>query len=352
MRLRNRALSGLVGFGVILGCIAYEAGNILGGSLGLGMLLDVSPRVSASIITAIAATLLWFGSTTLVARVLGGLVAAMGLAFLVTAIRLSPSAPDVLRGALIPSLPADSLTLVVGLIGTTVVPYNLFLGSGLAKGHSLGEARVGMVLAIALGGLISMAIVVVAASVLQTSNLEELAQVLADNLGGWARGLFAFGLFAAGTTSAITAPLAAAYTARTTFGGSDWKESSLQFRSVWMVALAVGWLFGVSGVKAIPMIILAQVFNGSILPVVASVLLLTSNAPSLGSERNSRRVNVVFSLAVAVTVVLGLSGVAGGIARAAGTEKPSVELLIGSGSVVAGLVLVGLWRSILRSRQS
>ena len=45
---------------------------------------------------------------------------------------------------LVPRLPAGSGLLVLGLVGTTVVPYNLFLGSGLARGQQLGELRFGL----------------------------------------------------------------------------------------------------------------------------------------------------------------------------------------------------------------
>ena len=123
---------------IILGCAAYEAGNILGGVAGAAL----GSRLPAWALTLgsglVAGLLLWFGAPRTVARLLGLFVALMGAAFLVTAWRLQPSLPGLLAGLARPGLPPGSGMIVLGLVGTTVVPYNLFLGSGLARGQILG----------------------------------------------------------------------------------------------------------------------------------------------------------------------------------------------------------------------
>ena len=85
--------------------------------------------------------------------------------------------------------------------------------------------------------------------------------------------VFAIGLFAAGFTSSITAPLAAAITLKSVGSASqDWSEKSLRYRLGWGVVLLTGLIFGVTGVKPVPVIILAQAANGLILPVVSIFL--------------------------------------------------------------------------------
>ncbi|MCB1033093.1 MAG: divalent metal cation transporter, partial [Acidobacteria bacterium] len=140
---------------IVLGCAAYEAGNILGGVAGAALAVDLSPPLLTLLCGAAAAALLWAGAPRTVALVLSALVAVMGLAFTATAWLLGPSLPDLLRGAFLPFLPPGSGLLALGLVGTTVVPYNLFLGSGLARGQGLGETRFGLAVAVGLGGLIS-----------------------------------------------------------------------------------------------------------------------------------------------------------------------------------------------------
>jgi NRAMP (natural resistance-associated macrophage protein)-like metal ion transporter len=118
----------LVAVGIILGCAAYEAGNLLGGVAGIRLMTDGTPAVF-TVVTGVAAALLLFsGRVRWIARALGLLVAVMGVAFLVTAVRLGPDLGELLSGLLVPRVPSGSTVLVLGLVGTTVVPYNLFLG--------------------------------------------------------------------------------------------------------------------------------------------------------------------------------------------------------------------------------
>jgi manganese transport protein len=336
---------------VVLGCAAYEAGNLLGGVAG-AVLATGLPRpwltLAASGVTLL---LLWMGTARSVSRILGGVVAFMGVAFLLTAVRLGPEPSALVRGTLLPALPPDSSLLVVGLIGTTVVPYNLFLGSGLARGQTLGELRFGLSVAVVLGGLISMAVLVVGTAVDPPLTFEALGETLRARLGGWAESLFAWGLLAAGLSSAITAPLAAAVAATSLVspGGADGDggrgpggpERSWPFRGVWLLVLLTGMGFGLAEVQPIPAIILAQALNGILLPFVAVFLMLVVNDARLMGRPglNGPFSNAVMGVVVAVTVLLGTLSVWRAVASVAGLAPPSEgRLLLLAGLLVAALV--------------
>jgi Mn2+/Fe2+ NRAMP family transporter len=317
----SKAAPLLVALGIALGCAAYEAGNLLGGVAGLRLMLDAAPAALTVVTGAAAALLLFSGRVRWIARALGLLVAVMGVAFLVTAVRLGPDLGELLFGTLVPRVPAGSTVLVLGLVGTTVVPYNLFLGSALARGSGLGEMRWGLAVAVVGGGIISLGVLVVGSALGGGLEYERLAAVLGDRLGREAEVSLAVGLFAAGFTSAITAPLAAALTVRSLMGSdndSGWGERSLRFRAVWAGVLATGMAFGIAGVRPIPVIILAQAFNGLLLPLVAVFLWLAMNDRGLLGEGgvNSRLQNLVMGLVVLVCVVLGLRGIAAAVQRA------------------------------------
>ena len=299
--------------GIILGCAAYQAGNLLGGVAGMRLLVDVSPARLTLGAGMAAALLLATGSTRWIARVLGAMVAVMGVAFLVTAVRLGPDLGDLLGGLLVPRIPLGSTVLVLALVGTTVVPYNLFLGSALARHARLEEMRWGLGVAVVGGGLISLGVLVVGTALGGGLEYERLAAVLADRLGPGAQASLAVGLFAAGFTSAITAPLAAAITARSLLGEDRdprWTETSLRYRAVWLGVLATGMAFGIAEARPIPVIILAQAFNGLLLPLIAAFLWVTVNDRDLlGDEGvNSRLQNLVMGAVVLVCVGLGLRG--------------------------------------------
>lgn len=308
-----RWVPGVMAAGVVLGCAAYEAGNLLGGVAGLRLAVDISPAVATIACGVVAAALLATGNTRWIARSLGALVALMGIAFLLTAVRLGPDLGALMTGLFVPRIPTGSMILVLGLVGTTVVPYNLFLGSALARDHGLGEMRWGLAMAIGGGGLISLGVLVVGSALGGGLEYERLAAVLVDRLGPGAELSLAVGLFGAGLTSAITAPLAGAITARTLLGdagNATWGEKSWRYRGVWISVLVVGVVLGATGVKPIPVIILAQAFNGLVLPLIAVFLWLTMNDRNLlGNEGvNTLTQNVVMGVVVIVCVLLGLRG--------------------------------------------
>ena len=351
---RQRWVPVLVVGSVVLGCAAYQMGNILGAVSGAALGSEV-PRFWLVLAIGVAAGgTLFAGPVTTVARILGVVVAMMGVAFLACAVLVGPAVVDVARGVIRPSLPVGAGVLALGLVGTTVVPYNLFLGSGLARGQSLADARLGLAVAIPLGGLITMAVLVVGTVVAGEFSFVALADALAERLGHWARPFFAFGLFAAGFSSAVTAPLAAALSVRGFSGGQDddrWGDRSARFRLVWGGVLLFGLVGGLTGVAPIPAIILAQALNGVLLPLVAVVLWVAVNDRQLvgDAHRVGLPLRILLGLATAVTCVLGTAGVVRAASRALGRPAPGEGWLLLVGAVVAAGVAVWAVRDIRRS---
>jgi Mn2+/Fe2+ NRAMP family transporter len=249
-------------------------------------------------------------------------------------------------------MPAGSGILALGLVGTTVVPYNVFLGSGLAKGQGLRDLRIGLIVAVGLGGLISMAVLVTGTAVEGQFSFEALSRVLAERLGGWASNLFAIGLLGAGLSSAITAPLAAAVTARSLLereGEEErWSSTSWRYRAVWLGVLGIGLGFGLSGVKPVPAIILAQALNGLLLPLVAVFLFLAVNDRRLmGSAVNGWLANLITTGVVWVSLLLGLSAISRAVSTALDLPLPPGSWLVGA----AGLLILLLAVPALRFKR-
>jgi len=155
---------------------------------------------------------------------------------------------------------------------------------------------------------VSIAVVITAAGASgggEIRNAADMAVQLEPLLGGWARVFFSAGLLAAGLSSAVTAPLAAAYATTGTLG---WDASirGRGARAVWGVVLVVGALFAAVGLRPVPLILFAQVANGLLLPAVAVFLLLAVNDRArMGRWANARWMNVIGS--GVVLVVLGLA---------------------------------------------
>jgi manganese transport protein len=315
----GRALRYLLCFAVVFGCAAYEAGNILGALAGLHFFTALPARGMVVLLGLICAMFLWLGSFQLIARFLGMVVAGMGLLFVLVAARGELSLVEALRG-MRPTLPPGGAMLVIGLIGTTIVPYNLFLASGIGHGQSVLEMRWGIALAVLIGGLISIAIMAVGVLVGVDFSFEALAQALARQAGAWANAFFGLGLFVAGVTSAITAPLAAGIAARSLLAEGEnqrWGARGWKFRATWALVLLAGLLFGFLGVQPIPAIILAQAINGVLLPVVAIFLLFAVNDRQLipAAHLNTPMANSLFIAITGVVCFLGLHNLGNAAAR-------------------------------------
>ena len=319
----NKLLLLLILSAIVVGNASYEAGNISGGILGLETLTGefrfvvgtYSINLLSFVIGIVAFALLYIGNYKFLERVLVLLVLIMSISFLITAFLTKPDIYEILKGALMPSFPEGSLLTILGLVGTTVVPYNLFLHASLVKekwnNHKdLKDVRKDTIISIALGGLISMAIMISASSVGlgEVSSALDLAKSLVPLYGDFAGYFLGIGLFAAGITSAITAPLAAAYVARGCFGWDSGLKSK-QFRTVWILILILGVVFSSLGLKPIEIIKFAQVANGILLPVVAGILLWVVNKKVvLGNYVNSKFQNILGFLILILTIFLGLRG--------------------------------------------
>jgi manganese transport protein len=341
---------------ILLGCAAFEAGNILGAVAGLELVSGIARRPLTLAIGLTAAAVLSLGSPRLVATLLGGIVAVLGVSFLTAAIALQPSPSALLAGSLVPSMPAGSGLLVLALIGTTVVPYNLFLGSGLPHTQTLSEMRFGLSVAVLLGGVISMGILVVGSATVGTFSYPALADALSIRLGAGAPWLLGIGLFAAGLSSAITAPLASAITARSVLGAGrdrDWTATAWRYRLVWAGVLAVGLAFGLADVQPIPAIILAQAANGVVLPFVATFLFIAVNDRRLmgGEGLNGGVSNALMAVVVFVTIVLGVTNVMRAAAGTFDLALPAEGMLLAIAAGIAVVIAVPVARAIARGRR-
>lgn len=305
---------------IVVGNASYEAGNISGGMLGLetifGKRVIGSISVYPIIIGVIAFALLYIGNYKILERVLVGFVLLMSVSFIITAIITKPNIASIFKGTLLPNFPDGSLLTVIGLIGTTVVPYNLFLHASLVKECWKTEADLAIAkkdtkVSIILGGVVSMAIIVTASVINsdEIKNASDLAKGLEPLFGSFAKYFLSIGLFAAGITSAITAPLAAAYVAK---GCLRWQDGlkSARFRAVWAIILLLGVIFSSFGIKPIEIIKFAQIANGLLLPIITAILLWMMNKKSiLGNYVNTEKQNFLGFCILGVSIFLGLKSI-------------------------------------------
>lgn len=314
------AMAALIFTALAVGNSAYQAGNITGTAEGLKLLgvASVSPPVLSLATGGVAASLVVIGKPVWLEKLLIALVLAMSLAFIGGLMVIDVDWSAAARG-LLPSLPAGSLFTAIALIGTTVVPYNLFLHAASVRGKfgadaaGLAASNLDTAISVTLGGLLSMAIVIMGAATASMAGsgmgpLDDTAVRLESLFGLPARIVFALGLVGAGFSSALTAPLATGYVlAEMMGGGSDPEKRTRIFKRTALAVIAIGTAFAVMAVNPVELILIAQSANGLLLPILAAFLLwVASRRQSLGRFANGPLANLAGGGVVLVCTLLGL----------------------------------------------
>ena len=316
----------LIMVALYIGNAAYEGGNLAGAALGIQAIVGESESIyQLSILTLslIGALILWRGSYKQIERILIFLVLLMGVSFVVTFFVVKPELLSIVNGLMSPNITTANLLTVIALIGTTVVPYNLFLHASAAKSHwqgaqQLGEARVDTAISIGLGGIIALLIVSTAAASmfahgLAVNGAADMAKQFEPLFGVHSKYLLGMGMFAAGLSSVITAPLATSYAISEILRVEKGTESAV-FRGISLSILLIGACLALTGINPIEIIVLAQFANGLLLPIVASFLLFAINHKKLlGQYANGWLSNSLGGCVVIFTTFLGVRMVADSI---------------------------------------
>jgi Mn2+/Fe2+ NRAMP family transporter len=298
----------LVVLAIVFGNAAYEAGNISGAVMGFSVIYadtqinfgDLEFNYLPLIIGAICFLILNLNSYKKIEKLLIVLVVLMSLSFLATALITKPDFISLLEGIVLFKMPSDSLTTVLAIVGTTIVPYNLFLHSSVVQEKWSGVkglklAKLDSAIAIGLGGLVSIAVVVTGSNIPkeQLRSILDMAETLEPLYGVYAKYMLGFGFFAAGITSTLTAALAAAYVLKGCLGWNI-NNSHPKFKWTWRGILLLGVSFSSFGINPIELIQIAQVSNAILLPFIAILLLaIVSNQKLMGNYKNTSFQNII-----------------------------------------------------------
>ncbi|MBP1920423.1 Nramp family divalent metal transporter [Youngiibacter multivorans] len=297
-----------------VGNSAFQSGNMSGAVLGLKAIVDMPTWIWATVIVSIASIVLWTGRSAFIEKIMLVLIVFMVIIFVLTAIAVKPDFRMLFSG-FAPTIPKGSILVAIGMVGTTVVPHLLFMHSSLCakryegrnKNNAIKESMFDTNLNLFFVGIISLCVVITGAALfgkgIKVSSGLDMAKQLEPLLGSWAKYVFGAGLFAAGISSAFSAPMSAAYAI---CGILRWPTNlkDKKFRIIWIVVMLIGYAITASGIQPITVILLAQSFNGVMLPLSAAILMLGANNKSMGKFKNTHLWNIAGALTIAVTIIL------------------------------------------------
>ena len=243
-------------------------------------------------------------------------VSVMAVVFCVTMFVVKPNWGEVLQGV-IPTVPGGAIMTCVALIGTTVVPYNLFIHATSSRQtwkdpEQIPLAEFDVRCSMVIGGFITGAVMITAGTVMrgmEVNSAIDMAAQLEPLLGNLSVPFLAVGLICAGISSAVITPLGVSYVLAGLFG---WKldRSDKRYFFTNIAIVLCGIVGTATGFNPLTIIMAAQAVNGVFLPVSVFVLLYLASRSSVMGKHKNKPYQVILGTAVfVISLIIGVSSV-------------------------------------------
>lgn len=311
----------------LIGNCAFETSNLIGATMGMEAIFPNVPKIVWLLIFGVVAgAFLFIGDYSYIEKFLSALVAMMGVLFLITAIAVRPDWGAVLKGIFIPRVPKVDRAwyVLTGLLGTTISPFTVFLQASSAatkwgdeedKDEVIATSWVDSIISLGMVFIISAAIVICAAAAFygtntQITNGKVMAECLSPVMGRWATVAFGLGLWAAGFSSALTAPISAGLPICGMLGWSE-NMKTKRFRIISFIVLGFGIILAVTmGASPTEVILFAQVLNAFVIPLNSILLtIICNNKTFMGKYTNSKLFNVFAAIIICFTLAIAVRNI-------------------------------------------
>ena len=307
----------LVASAIVLGGVAYMGGDLTGTAIGISSLTGIPSNIVAPIWGIDVLILIEIGDAVkTLEKLLSVCVSVMAIVFVVTMIIVKPDLGELLMGA-VPNVPQNAIMTCVAMIGTTVVPYNMFIHATSARKtwhnpEELPLARFDVTISMIIGGIITGAVMITAGTVMRgmtVSSAADMAVQLEPLLGSFSKPFLSIGLISAGVSSAVVTPLGVSYVLAGLF---KWKmdKTDKRFFATNIIVVVIGIIVSATGYNPISIIMMAQAVNGIFLPIIVIALVfITSRTRVLGQYKNSLLRNLLGGCVAIISLVIGISSV-------------------------------------------
>jgi manganese transport protein len=303
-----------------IAAMATDLAEFLGGAIGLSLLFHL-PLLDGMVVTGVVTYAILLAEKQgfrPIELIIGGLVAAIAMCYLVELFMVHVAWTAAARGTFVPTLHSShALTVAVGILGATVMPHAIYLHSGLTQNRAPARTEEGrrklvrfsnreVIVALTLAGLVNMAMVMMASAAFHKGHadiaeIETAYHTLTPLLGAGAAAVFLVSLLASGVSSSVVGTMA----------GQMIMQGFVGFRiPAWLrriVTMAPAFVVIALGANATNALVYSQVVLSFALPVpMIALVIFTRRRDIMGVFANSRLVNAFAILGTAVILVLNV----------------------------------------------
>jgi Mn2+/Fe2+ NRAMP family transporter len=308
---------------IVIVSLLVMASEVGGVCLALQLVTGLSPRLFGLPVALVIWLLLWRGTFGVVEQGTS-LLGLVTLVFLVGAIHAHPDWRAVAHG-LVPSLPSHEKPqywfIAAAILGASITPYLfLFYSSGAVEDEwdsgYIGTNRITSVFGMSFGGVLSVAVLVVTATVcyargIRIDSFDQIAVVLPHVLGRWGFYLFAasLGISCLGASAEIA--LCTAYILAQTFGW-NWSENerprnAARFSITYTIAIALAAIPMLLGLDPLKLTVLSMALTAATLPAaIVPFLVIMNDEHYLDTQTNGWFGNVAVTMILLLSFVLAV----------------------------------------------
>ncbi|MCI1581633.1 MAG: Nramp family divalent metal transporter [Clostridium beijerinckii] len=316
----NKFLGRVITITAMLAAVSTAMAEILGAAIALEMLFNIPLKLGALISALVIIFMLFSNSYKKIEKVIIGFVSIIGISFIFETFLVNINWGEAIRSAVVPSIPVNSLPIIMSVLGAVVMPHNLFLHSEVIqsrkwnlKDKSILERQLkyefmDTMLSMIIGFIINSAMILVAITFynnnVQVTELEQAQTMLKPLLGNSASIIFAIALLFAGLASSVTAGMAGGSIFAGLFGEEydiNSKSSKIGVLITILVALVI--IFFVS--NPFEGLLYSQMLLSIQLPItIFTQIYLTSSKKVMGKYKNTTLEKIVlWSIAGIVTIL-------------------------------------------------
>jgi manganese transport protein len=316
----NKFLGRVITITAMLAAVSTAMAEVLGAAIALDMLFNIPLKLGALISAVVIIFTLFSNSYKKIEKVIIGFVSIIGISFIFETFLVNINWGEAIRSAVVPSIPVNSLPIIMSVLGAVVMPHNLFLHSEVIqsrkwnlKDKSILERQLkyefmDTMLSMIIGFIINSAMILVAITFynnnVQVTELEQAQTMLKPLLGNSASIIFAIALLFAGLASSVTAGMAGGSIFAGLFGEEydiNSKSSKIGVLITTLVALVI--IFFIS--NPFEGLLYSQMLLSIQLPItIFTQIYLTSSKKVMGKYKNTTLEKIVlWSIAGIVTIL-------------------------------------------------
>jgi NRAMP (natural resistance-associated macrophage protein)-like metal ion transporter len=308
---------------LLLGIIIANLGTTTAEFAGVAASMEIF-GVSKYISVPLAAALVWLvivkGNYRSIEKIFL-LASFVYVTYIISGLLLRPNWSFLFAQTITPTVRLDSgyLFMIVGIVGTTIAPWMQFYlqSTMVEKGVKISEykyAKWDVYIGCIITDVVSYFIIFTCAATIYAYGIrietaKDAALALYPLAGAYSASLFAFGLLNASLFAASILPLSTAYLLCEGMGWDSGLNKRFwdapQFYTLYTLLIVIGaTIILIPDAPLLLIMLLSQVINGSLLPLVlVFMLILINNKKLMGEYTNSRAFNIV---AWSTTIIMSI----------------------------------------------